>query len=347
MFAIVSATDGRGRQFLQLENGSLVEISVQNEDNGIVPTHPVDVSENMDLQSSESSFLMATPNLDPTASGSAKPTDSHIGNTTNTNENEIIQKLDTILNRLDRMETAVDKITIFMADTQRFLRMRSDDSESAQIESTRKRKMNEDYSEIEALFPVPGEQQLLLLENSLKNQAVNDKFYGYFEYSYNLNGKRDSVSFFKVLLRKVLAPTILVPYSWKGQSRNTPGTERMGNKSFKNTFPTFISFILRVVRAADYEFTQEQCHNAFSLFLRNKHTEIKRFTGEGNQREAHARWRRRVDTVDNGSTTSEALATVSEPRTENSVASASASDFSSSGDESNPGTSDHDAIENP
>lgn len=329
MFTMMSASDALGSQYLQLANGSWIEVSMQN-------THP---SENM--QSNEPSITDSCSVALPEKPVQTTSTESQVMNVMNApaDYNEVSKKLDLVLNRLDRMEHAVEKIMSFIADTQRFMSMKSIDHESARYENTRKRKINEDFSEIEALFPVPGEQELLMLENSLKTQAVNDKFFDYFEFSYQLNGKRNSGSFFKLLIRRILVPTLLAPFSWKGQSRNVQGTERPENRSFKDTFPTFVNFVHRVVRAADCEFTQEQCHNAFGLYLRNKHTEISRYTGEGYQREAHTRRRKKVDDT----TSNELTAAIPNVPSEQSIASENSSSASTT---STCSASDEETISN-
>lgn len=314
MFTSQTHVDGLGGQYLQLSDGTLIQISMENiitgdesiPNNASTQLRSVDSMQYMDIQPSGSSSLMAVS--DNNGTETLKTTSDQLRNNSSVQivdpvtpedypeddgKNEISQKLDSILNRLGNMETALVKITSFMADTQRFMSMKSGHDLSQQ-ESSRKRKIIEDdFSTVEELFPVTNENHLLTLENSLKTQAINNKIFAYFEFVFNLNGKRDSGPFFKLLLRKMLVPTVLLPFSWKGQSRNVKGIERSENRSFRQCFPTFVKFVHRVIRAADYEYTQEQCDKSFSLFLRNKHTEISRFTGNGNLRVTNVRRRKK------------------------------------------------------
>ncbi|XP_062534175.1 uncharacterized protein LOC134203316 isoform X2 [Armigeres subalbatus] len=286
MFTSQTHVDGLGGQYLQLSDGTLIQISMENiitgdesiPNNASTQLRSVDSMQYMDIQPSGSSSLMAVS--DNNGTETLKTTSDQLRNNSSVQivdpvtpedypeddgKNEISQKLDSILNRLGNMETALVKITSFMADTQRFMSMKSGHDLSQQ-ESSRKRKIIEDdFSTVEELFPVTNENHLLTLENSLKTQAINNKIFAYFEFVFNLNGKRDSGPFFKLLLRKMLVPTVLLPFSWKGQSRNVKGIERSENRSFRECFPTFVKFVHRVIRAADYEYTQEQCDKSFSL----------------------------------------------------------------------------------
>lgn len=197
------------------------------------------------------------------------------------------KQLSDIIARLDRIEPVLQRIVFFMADVERFMKLKSSDRASDHSEHSGKRQFQEDFTEFEALFPIDTEEQLLSFESILNKQDTNDKVFHYFEYVYNLNGKRDSGPFFKALLRKIIVATTVQMYSWKGQSRNNKGLPKSSNKSFKDSFPLFVKFVHRVVRAADYEFTEEANNEAFSVYLRNKNTEIQRHEkGCGEQRVA-------------------------------------------------------------
>lgn len=313
-------TTVEGRQYLQIADGSYVEIAMQpcvtaTETSGyaeivqsavtcdfLQPTNSIEMS----YPTISGSFL---PAIDATTNPVINESEIEIMDpkihlvdvkeaihTINNDESdvekvhdsELSEKLSEIIIRLERIEPILEKVVFFMADVDRY--MNTTTKQSTIIDSTEKKKFQEDYSEFEGLFPINKEEQLLAFESSLNNQAIHNKLFNYFESVYNLNGKRDSSPFFKTLLRKILVATTMRSYSWKGQSRNNKGSPKTLNKSFKDTFPLFIKFIHRVVRAADYEFTEEHNNDAFSIYLRNKNTEIQRHERGGyEQRVARVR----------------------------------------------------------
>lgn len=322
---IVTSVDGR--QYLRTSNGTYVEIALQSAvpqlfsinaqqpsstgkerqptesqlfTANALQTNIVVQSQTMDgfLRQSNTADMqfVSDATLDTTATdhliSTAMPRDIEsikVDDAEGVYVSESDQQFQEIIQRLDRIEPVLEKLVFFMADVQRYMRMKSSSDQSDQVDNSKKRKI-QDFSEYEGFFPIHTEDQLLTLESSLKNQAANDKLLDYFEYVYNLNGKRDNGPFFRTLMRKILIPTTIQAFSWKGQSRSTKGSVKTENKSFKDTFPTFVKFVHRVVRAADFEFTEEDNDDAFSNYLRNKNTEIQRHEkGAGEQRVARVR----------------------------------------------------------
>lgn len=162
-----------------------------------------------------------------------------------------------------------------------------------------RQRCGETFEEFEQMAKIETTQQLTELDGNLANPVFEAKFFRYLQSVYNLTGKREGFPFFKTVVRRLIVPTVLLPYSWKGNSRSKKGDQTSvvvndRNYSFKNMFPNFVRFIYRVVSAADIEFTSEDNEKAFSDHLRQKNTEVKRFIeSNGVQREACNRKRRR------------------------------------------------------
>lgn len=179
--------------------------------------------------------------------------------------------------RLDVIECKTDKILLFMANVEKFMSLKKSGTTPEQ------KVKHECFTVFADLCPVQDESKLALLENNLCDRQYADKLYRFFHTEYNLNGKREGSPFFKILMRRMLVPTILQPFSWKGFSRKVPGPEcTADNRSFKETFPGFVAFIQRIVSAADIEHTMETNDAYFSQFLRQKNVEVQRFL-EGKQ----------------------------------------------------------------
>lgn len=175
--------------------------------------------------------------------------------------------------RLQRIETWLQKIISFMADISKFIEIRGESAAAAPAPKRRK----EDFEEFETLLPIKDEEKLRFIENNLNDQIYFEKFSRFVSSQYALNGKRDGKAFFRILIRKMIVPNVLIPYSWKGNSRSCNIQGVGENKGFKKYFPNIVKFFESVTCEADYAFTTEAVHEAFSNFLRQKHTEMKRF----------------------------------------------------------------------
>nr|XP_019933353.2 uncharacterized protein LOC109623295 [Aedes albopictus] len=163
-------------------------------------------------------------------------------------------------------------------------------------EDMRQRSM-ENFDEFEQMPQIVTKEQLTELDTKLANPAYEAKFFRYIQSVYKLTGKREGFPFFKTVIRKLIAPTVLVCFSWKGNSRTKKGDQiavvNDQNYSFKNMFPNIVRFIYRVVSAADFEYTSEDNEKAFSDYLRQKTTEIRRFLQSSGIQRACSRKRRR------------------------------------------------------
>lgn len=102
--------------------------------------------------------------------------------------------------------------------------------------------------------------------------------------------------FFHNLIRKMVDISVLMTFSWLGNTRSKKGEPPVEqNRNFKRTFPRLINFIGNVLRAADFEYTNEDTEKAFSDFLRHKNTEMKRNISQDGQRQAsHTRKKQRL-----------------------------------------------------
>lgn len=163
-------------------------------------------------------------------------------------------------------------------------------------EDMRQRSM-ENFDEFEQMPQIVTKEQLTELDTKLGDPAYEAKFFRYIQSVYKLTGKREGFPFFKTVIRKLIAPTVLVCFSWKGNSRTKKGDQiavvNDQNYSFKNMFPNIVRFIYRVVSAADFEYTSEDNEKAFSDYLRQKTTEIRRFLQSSGIQRACSRKRRR------------------------------------------------------
>ncbi|XP_055548959.1 uncharacterized protein LOC129732266 [Wyeomyia smithii] len=208
------------------------------------------------------------------------------------NNNDVIKAkhtvtLEEIDQRLKRIEAWLQKVVSFMADVSKFMELKA---ESTPALAAKKKKEN--FDQMEILFPIEDDEKLKLIENSLNENSFFEKLSRFVSSQYDLNGKRDGKAFFKVLIRKMITPNVLIPYSWVGNSRQSCHVHEP-NKGFKKMFPNMVKFFENVTCEADYAFTTESVHKAFSDFLRQKHTEMKRFLDGGERRIPSSRTRSR------------------------------------------------------
>lgn len=248
-----------GRQYIALDNGCYMEV----------------VGDQYDPLVKDSVSHDDNPEFEPVhASATATNTDSDLS--------KILVELQKLNARFDGMEQRVDQLVSFAANMDKFMSMKNS---STIISKTRPEP--EDFEEIRELLPIMSEEEMQMLEQKLKNKQFADKLFRFFHTEYNLNGKRDGKSFFKTIVRRMVAPTLLQPFSWTGGSRKTPDNIAFTpNRSFRDTFQCLVQFVQRVVFAADMDHTSEQTDSCFSLFLRQKKVEIERFLSDNSARRA-------------------------------------------------------------
>lgn len=202
--------------------------------------------------------------------------------------------------RLNRIEACLQKVVSFMADVSKFMEIRNEPSTAPPVQRRR-----ENFEEISTLFPINDHDMLLSLENRLNNQAFAEKLSRYVSCQYELNGKRDGKAFFKILIRKMLAPNVLLPYSWMGNSRKTSDDQKP-NKGFKKSYTNIVKFFETVTCEADCTFSIERVHTAFSDHLRQKNVEMQRFLTGSDRRMPSSRVRcRKVKETENDENTDE------------------------------------------
>lgn len=220
----------------------------------------------------------------------------------------IHNKLDSLSTTLNGHSSILHRIEKFM-NTYSFSKAHEHQPLPSSREDLRLRS-SENFEEFERMQKIETREQLTELDAKLADPAYEAKFFRYIQSSYNLTGKREGFPFFKTIIRKLITPTVLVSFSWKGNSRMKRGDQTTvivqdKNTSFKNEFPNIVRFMYRVVNAADFEYTSEDNEKAFSDYLRQKTTEIKRFLqSNGNQRTPSSRKRKKIRATDEGSSTS-------------------------------------------
>ncbi|XP_062550293.1 uncharacterized protein LOC134215052 [Armigeres subalbatus] len=243
--------DTDGKQYIQLENGCYMEVSEDTND-GAGVNSTINVTD------------IPNENCPPTASITLEDIDQ----------------------RLTRMEACLQKIFSFIADVSKYLEMRKE----AVAPAASKRK-KEDFEEVEKLFPINDDQQLQSFESSLKDAVFNGKMMRYVSTQYDLNGKRNGKTFIKILIRRLIAPNVLLPYSWMGNSRRIH-QDQNPNKGFKKSYPNIVIFFENITYEADYSSTTEGVHKAMGDHLRHKHTEMKRYLTGGERRLPSSRVRK-------------------------------------------------------
>ncbi|XP_065079183.1 uncharacterized protein LOC135702108 [Ochlerotatus camptorhynchus] len=298
---------GDGKQYLQLQNGTYRLLSEFDEEienlntNGeqenlgfVQQVNPAPVSaanaKNFPTITEESNDSYLNGNIEsyPVVYDDETPSD----------EMGDIQS-DEMAERLDRIEKNLNKILFFMADIEKYFKMKQQESKTHEEKQPKQKRSTEDFSEFKAILPIKTVQDLMSIESKLEIQSFSEKLYQYFEVMYNLNGKREGHSFFRNLIRKMIDISVLMPFSWLGNTRSKNGEPPVEqNRNFKRTFPRLINFIGSVLRAADFEYTIEDTEKAFSDFLRHKNTEMKRHINQGGQRRvSHTRKKRRLTDI--------------------------------------------------
>lgn len=246
-----------GRQYIGLGNGCFLEVIGEQPN-----TAEFDVS-----------------SVDDTAS---EPLAPETVMTTGSGNDEVMCELRKVNARLDGIERRMDQFVCFAANMDKFM-----STKPSLPANFQKRVEPEDFSDVRECCPILSEAALMQMEGKLKDKAYADKLFRFFHSEYNMNGKRDGKAFFKTIFRRLVAPPLLQPFSWKGNSRKKNGADPITpNRSFRNTFPYLIQFVQRVIAAADMEQTSEQTEMCFSQFLRQKRTEIQRYQENGGEQRA-------------------------------------------------------------
>lgn len=282
-----------GKQYAQLANGYYYALTDSSEA-AEAPTSNVIKQDEVDLgiDNELNSFNSPSPALD----------DSHdvlielrkINDRLNNferNLSEIASELRKANDRLDVQEGLLVKTTEFMANFNRLMAMKNM-NDATPIAN----RQEEDFSEFENISKIDSDESFKAFERGLAERAFSEKFFRYLHSIYSLNGKRDSGPLFRTIMRKLLAPNVLIPYSWKGNKRTKKGStgDSGANMNFQETFPNFIKTIHQVLHAADYSTTREQNDNLFKNLLRYKVLELKRYeSGNGERRASSSRKRQK------------------------------------------------------
>lgn len=191
----------------------------------------------------------------------------------------ILNEIKRLHNRFDKMEEKINEQTRKIGEFSEFVvtfkkfmeKKRTTVDKSAENES-----QDGSFNEFKVMKRVEDEASFLSLETALEEEAYSEKFSRYLHQEYELNGKRDANALFKILLRKIVDPIALMPYSWKGVSRSNKKDEQDEHISFKTKFPNFISFIDSILAASDCDYRTEHIDKYFDQFLRQKKKEIQR-----------------------------------------------------------------------
>lgn len=182
----------------------------------------------------------------------------------------LARRLDQIELKIEQMEhipTKMDTMLHFAADVHKFLTVRS--------KTEPQPRSDEDFSECEKVS-IKEKADLLELEGRIGDFEFAAKMLRYYESVFNLSGKRDGKEFFRKFMRQIMPPSILIGYSWTGQTRMKKEGD-LPNESFQATFPNFIRFVRKLMIKADFKSTDESTNSTFADFLRQKKTEIRRF----------------------------------------------------------------------
>lgn len=86
--------------------------------------------------------------------------------------------------------------------------------------STPDQEEGENFEHFKQLKRIDNENALTMLENCLSDRDYLGKYLRYLIVDQELDGKKDAKAFFKTLFRKLVAPTVLLPYSWKVNTRS-------------------------------------------------------------------------------------------------------------------------------
>lgn len=167
--------------------------------------------------------------------------------------------------RLIRVEKKVEECFDILLKFDKYQMSTNRASNNPQTSNTTTSK--EDYSEFKGMKPATSAADLEKIEELLNKEDFRSKLIRFIKSIMKLDGKGDGGSIFRRLIRQFVAPEALTGYSWKGFR---------ALKSFQQSFPNFISFVHTIVNEGDLFFVEESTSNAFSVYLRNKNTEIVR-----------------------------------------------------------------------
>ncbi|XP_062550280.1 uncharacterized protein LOC134215037 [Armigeres subalbatus] len=302
---------GDGKQFLQMYDGQCLEIvTAPTEEVNVASTSRTNPGEStpqnfaapMDINPSVAAFNHPNTIIEAVLSQSSETLATQTVQAEESpllhivpEDKSVMVILQDLQTRVSRMEAMLEKVVEFMANVNRLFETKK----PSKISEGEQKKF-EDFSEFEQLLPISTENKLKELDLQLNNQHYADKLYRFFETIFKLNGKREGKSFFRNLIRKLVEPSVLTPFSWLGNTRSKKGEAPVvKNKSFKQDFPTLILFVSRILRSADFEFSAEDTEVAFGQFLRQKNTELKRKQlRSGPAKFSHVK-KRRPDTASN------------------------------------------------
>lgn len=290
-------TAGDGKQYVQLDDGTCLEIvaDTRTNDGFQIPLSNISVGDsNINEHNTNDIVANINPIIDDQA-GSVTLS-GHIQNQDADSSIDVQAVLENLQTRVTRIEGMLEKVLMFMANMNKLLEDKSTQNKSPQKEKNR---TPENFSEFSNIFPVKDIQSLADLNSKLNNQHYAQKLFRYTETMFNLSGKREGKPFFRTLLRKLVDPVVMTHYSWLGNTRTKKGEKPcIQNMSFKKEFPVFVEFVGRIVRAADFEFSIEATEDSFCQFLRQKNTELKRHRARnGASKRSHTKKKRAEPTT--------------------------------------------------
>lgn len=225
-----------------------------------------------------------------------------------------LQRLD---GRFDQLNRRLDGIDEFVLTFKKFMRMKQTMGDDNTMGG------NEDeFVEFKEMTRFENEAELVQFELKLGEESYARKLKRYLKHQYELNGKKDSNALFKVLIRKFVAPSALLAFSWKGVSRSAKKEAATSqNKCFKTTFPNFVDLIDSVLAIGDCEYKSEFIDKYFDIFLRSKKKEIEREAVRSEKnvlpRKVASRTQKRALDEDNDDDVDEIMADDSTKRTKN------------------------------
>lgn len=203
------------------------------------------------------------------------PLDDYSNNSSSTSVEQRITILEKtcerIESKIDNQNETISKILFFMANMEKLL----------SLQGKKSAEQPKDLLLVQRNDHCKNLNDLINLEKQLGDMDYKTQFFNYYKSQYDLTGKRDGSMIFRTVTRKIIDPTIMLDFSWKGQQRNNTqenDNENSSdkNKSFKATFPNFISAITMICSAADVNFSNEKTEEEFNKMLRFKKVIAKR-----------------------------------------------------------------------
>ncbi|XP_062551724.1 uncharacterized protein LOC134216984 [Armigeres subalbatus] len=193
--------------------------------------------------------------------------------------------------RLNVQEGLLVKLTDFMANVNKLMLMKNS-NDATPIGN----RYDEEFTEFESMPKINSVEAFKIFEQRLSDTEFSGKFFRYTHSIYSLNGKRDSGPLFRTIVRKLITPNVLTPFSWMGNKRTKKGSDECShNINFQETFPNFIKLMQQVMQAADCSNTREQSDHLFKTLLRYKNLELKRYeSGSGERRASSSRKRQKA-----------------------------------------------------